>query len=57
MPTSAISLSRERGFGKIALIIMESSSSALLKLHDGIAVLYMLELKPSVNQINPSKDR
>lgn len=43
-PAPAIAPSRETSFCENALIIMKSSSFTLLKMHDGIAVLYMLEL-------------
>lgn len=46
-------LSRERGFGESALIIMKSSSSELLKMHDGIAVWYMPEIKPVSQSSKP----
>lgn len=47
-----------QGFCEKALIIMKNPSSTLLKMHDVVAVLYMLELQPVSQPSKPlSKDR
>ena len=42
-----------QGFCEKALIIMKSPSSTLLKMHDVVAILYMLELQPVSQPSNP----
>lgn len=42
---AAIALPREIGFTSTVLIVMKNSFSALLKMHDVTAVVYMLKLK------------
>lgn len=47
------SVVKGKAFCENASILMKNFSSAMLKLHDGIAVLYMPQLKPVSQSSKP----